>query len=178
MMAAVTASVWWRRAAVGDIPYPRVLAEALLVTGLTILAFAIRVHMLGDLPRYTDEVNETMSAVDIARGHTLPLVSPSRHIGAYFNYLVAGVILVVGKLPDLPRYVALATGVATVLVAYGYGRRLGGPLAGFIGASLLTVSAPHVLLSSRVAWSASLTPLLMLGAVWALDVAVRSCRPR
>ena len=166
-----------RRPALLALPRWRVLAYVALVAGLLLVALVLRLRWLGDIPRYTDEVLEVMSATDIAQGNIRPLVSPSKHIGAYFNYLIAGVIVVGGKSPDLPRYVVLATGLATVLLTYGYARRLGGPLAGLAAAGLLAVSAPHVLLSSRVAWSASLTPLLLLGAAWALDAAVSSRRP-
>ena len=65
----------------------------------------------------------------------------------------------------------------TVLLTYGYARTLGGRWAGLIAAGLLAVSAPHVLLSSRVAWSASLTPLLGIGAAWTLELAVSRGRP-
>ena len=148
------------------------------MAGLIFFALVIRLQGLGDVPRYTDEVLETMPAIDIAQGHILPLVSTSKHIGAFFNYVLAGVIALFGKSLDLPRYVVLTTGVLTVALTYGYARRLGGPVAGLVAAGLLAVSAPHVLLSSRVAWSASLTPLLLLGAAWALDAAVSSRRPR
>lgn len=169
--------VGWRLSILA-LPRSHVLAEAAMVAGLLLVALVIRLRWLADIPRYTDEVLEVMSAIDIAQGRILPLVSPSKHIGAYFNYLIAGVIALVGKAPDLPRYVVLAAGLATVLLTYLYARRLGGRLAGLAAAGLLVVSAPHVLLSSRVAWSASLTPLLLLGVAWALDVAVSSRRPR
>src|SRR5207237_1227224 len=126
-------------------PRPALIETALLL-GLLTVALLIRWHGLVDIPRYTDEVNETMSAIDIAQGRILPLVSPTKHVGAYFNYLLAGVILVVGKSPDLPRYVVLVAGTLTVALTYGYARCLGGRVAGFVAASLLAVSAPHVLL--------------------------------
>jgi hypothetical protein len=151
--------------------------ESLALLALLACALFIRYRWLTDIPRYTDEVDETMSAIDIDRRNIYPLVSPTRHVGAYFDYLLAGVILISGKSPDLARSVALVTGLATVLLTYGYARRLGGRVAGFAGVGLLAASAPHVLLSSRVAWSASLTPLLVVAAVWALDTAVSSRRP-
>ena len=152
--------------------------DGLALLGLLLIAAIIRYRWLSDIPRYTDEVNETMSAIDIARGHTLPLVSPTKHVGAYFNYLLAAVTLVSGKAPELPRLTVFVSGLATVALTYGYARRLGGAVAGLCAASLLAASAPHVLLSSRVAWSASLTPLLVVAAAWALDTAVSSRRPK
>ena len=63
------------------------------------------------------------------------------------------------------------------MLTYGYARSLGGRWAGLLALGLLAVSAPHVLLSSRVAWSVCLTPLLAIGAAWALDHAVSDRRP-
>jgi hypothetical protein len=65
----------------------------------------------------------------------------------------------------------------TVFLTYGYARSLSGRWAGLLAAGLLAVSAPHVLLSSRVAWSASLTPMLAIGAAWSLELAVSRGRP-
>src|ERR671927_1799865 len=110
--------VWF---AVPRVGRQALLAEVAIVVALLLIALVLRVQGIAEVPRYTDEVNETMTAIDIARGRILPLVSPTRHIGAFFNYLVAGVILVTGKSPDLPRYVALFFGVMTVILAYAYG---------------------------------------------------------
>jgi 4-amino-4-deoxy-L-arabinose transferase-like glycosyltransferase len=147
----------------------------LLAVGL--LAVVLRVQHLTDIPRYTDEINEITPAFDIVRGSSFPLMSGPKHIGALFDYVLAGAMLVFGRSPDLPRVVILVAGLATVLITYGYARSLGGRWAGLLAAGLLAVSAPHVLLSSRVAWSASLTPLLCIGAAWALDHAVSRRRP-
>ncbi len=142
------------------------------LTAIVLVALLLRARLLTDIPRYTDEINEIIPAFDIARGRSLPLTSGPKHIGALFDYVLAGAMLVFGRSPDLPRLVVLVAGLATVVLAYGYARSLGGRSAGLLAAGLLALSAPHVLLSSRVAWSASLTPLLCLGAAWALDLAV------
>jgi 4-amino-4-deoxy-L-arabinose transferase-like glycosyltransferase len=146
-----------------------------LMTGL--FAVVVRVQYLSDIPRYADEINEIAPAFDIVRGTSLPLMSGPKHIGAFFDYLLAGAMLLFGRSPQLPRVVVLVAGLATVLVTYGYARSLGGRWAGLLAAGMLAVSAPHVLLSSRVAWSASLTPLLCVGAAWALDRAISHRQP-
>ena len=165
-------------------PFSRWLAGSIavrafpfLVVGVAMLAVALRVQHLTDIPRYTDEINEITPAFDIVRGRSFPLVSGPKHLGALFDYVLAGAMLVFGRSPDLPRIVVLVTGLGTVLLTYGYARTLGGRWAGLLAAGLLAVSAPHVLLSSRVAWSASLTPMLGIGAAWALELAVARRRP-
>jgi hypothetical protein len=155
-----------------------VLLELVVVAAIALGAFGLRAQHLSDIPRYTDEINEILPAFDIARGRSLPLTSGPKHIGAFFDYILASAILVFGRSPDLPRQVVLVTGLVTVLLTYGYARSLGGRWAGLLAAGLLAVSAPHVLLSSRVAWSASLTPLLCVGAAWALDRAMARRQPR
>jgi 4-amino-4-deoxy-L-arabinose transferase-like glycosyltransferase len=147
---------------------------AVLVALLTV---ALRLQYLTDIPRYTDEINEITPAFDIVRGTSFPLVSGPKHLGSFFDFVLAGAMLAFGRSPDLPRVVILIAGLATVFLTYGYARTLGGRWAGLIAAVLLAVSAPHVLLSSRVAWSASLTPLLGIGAAWTLDLAVSRRRP-
>ena len=145
---------------------------------LVAVATGLRLWHFADIPRYADEIQEIMPAFDIARGESFPLTSGPKHIGAGFDYLLAGLFLVFGRSPDLPRLVLVVSGVLTVLLVYGYARSLRGHGAGLMAAGLLAVSAPHVLLSSRVAWSVSLTPLLITGAAWALDQALTRRRPR
>ena len=161
----------WMRSILGVVTFPT------LAIGVAVLTVMVRVQYLSDIPRYLDEINEIAPAFGIVRGTSSPLVSGPKHLGALFDYILAGAMLVFGRSPDLPRAVVLGTGVLTVLLTYGYARTLGGRWAGLIAAGLLAVSAPHVLLSSRVAWSASLTPLLGIGAAWTLELAVSRGRP-
>jgi 4-amino-4-deoxy-L-arabinose transferase-like glycosyltransferase len=148
-----------------------------LAIGVVLLSVLVRIQYLSDIPRYTDEINEITPAFGIVRGTSFPLVSGPKHLGSAFDYVLAGALLVFGRSPDLPRVVVLITGVVTVLLTYGYARTLGGRWAGLFAAGLLAVSAPHVLLSSRVAWSASLTPMLGIGAAWTFELAVSRHRP-
>jgi 4-amino-4-deoxy-L-arabinose transferase-like glycosyltransferase len=153
------------------------LTFPVLAVGVALVAVFLRAQYLTDIPRYTDEINEITPAFDIVRGTSFPLVSGPKHLGSFFDFVLAGALLVFGRSPDLPRIVVLVAGLATVLLTYGYARTLGGRWAGLIAAGLLAVSAPHILLSSRVAWSASLAPLLGIGAAWSLELAVWRHRP-
>lgn len=152
------------------------LSEAATLFGIVLFAWFLRMRYLADIPRYTDEVNEVQAAISIAHGTARPLVSGTKHIGALFDYLLAGGILLLGRYPDLPRQLALLVGLLTVPLTYGYARHLGGRVPAAIAAVLLAVSTPHILLSSRVAWSASLTPPLFVAGAWAVEKSVASNR--
>ncbi|MGE3908188.1 MAG: glycosyltransferase family 39 protein [Chloroflexota bacterium] len=164
-----TATLWLTRLATYLFP--------ILVLAVSALAFVNRFQYLTDIPRYADEINEILPAFDIVRGRSFPLMSGPKHIGALWDYILAGAMLVFGRSPDLPRTLILIAGLGTVALTFGYARALGGRWAGLLAAGLLAVSAPHVLLSSRVAWSVCLTPLLGMGAAWTLDHALSRNRP-
>ena len=152
------------------------LIPTLLIT-VSVLAFGNRIQHLADIPRYTDEINEILPAFEIARGSRFPLMSGPKHIGALWDYILAGAMLVFGRSPNLPRLLILTAGLGTVALTFGYARALGGKWAGLLAAGLLAASAPHVLLSSRVAWSVCLTPLLGIGAAWALEHVIANRKP-
>ncbi len=153
--------------------------EVGIAAGITLLALALRLPRLHDLPRYTDEVNEVLISLRIFQGkaHPLPLASASTYIGAFWDYVVAGAFAVFGLSPELPRLLVMAAGVLTVGMAYLLGRELGGPRAGALAALLLAVSSAHILLSSHVAWSACPAPLFVVTAAWAVQRAANRHTP-
>src|SRR4051812_8183147 len=59
------------------------------VLALVVVASALRLWSLPDIPRYADEINEISPAFAIVRGQSFPLVSGPKHIGAAFDYLLA-----------------------------------------------------------------------------------------
>src|ERR1051325_10393500 len=123
----MTAPTRTRLPAAASIPNSRASfawREALTLLAILGLAWFLRARYLADIPRYTDEVNEVQAAIDIAHGKTYPLVSGTKHIGALFDYLLAGAVIGLGRYPDLPRQLALAVGLLTVPAAYGYARYL------------------------------------------------------
>src|SRR5215204_52454 len=110
-----------------------------LALGIGFLAIAVRAQHLTDIPRYTDEINEILPAFDIVRGRSFPLMSGPKHLGALFDYVLAGAMVVFGRSPELPRTVVLGAGLLTVLLTFGYARALGGRWAGLLAAALLAV---------------------------------------
>jgi 4-amino-4-deoxy-L-arabinose transferase-like glycosyltransferase len=144
---------------------------------LVIGAGLLRLREIATVPTWTDEVRESLIALDIATGRAFPLVNVHAYIGALWNYLVAAAFWLFGFDPALPRVVVLAFGLGTIVAAYLLGRQLGGPTTGLIAAGLLAVSGADVLVSSRIAYSHSLTPLFVTLTLWLLLRAPRHGGP-
>ena len=83
-------------------------AFPVLLVAVSLLAFGNRIQHLADIPRYADEINEVLPAFDIARGTRFPLMSGPKHIGAFWDYILAGGMIVFGRAPDLPRLLILS----------------------------------------------------------------------
>jgi hypothetical protein len=155
-------------------------AEAAAVCGIVGLAVLLRLPTLMVVPRLTDETFEVLLGLRIARGEALALVGVNTYIGALFNYLVAGAFQLLGPRPEAGRLTALLFGVLGIVPTYLLGRRLGGPgwrgpATGLIGAVLLACSSTDILVTSRIAYSNSLTPFFTTAGLWLLHRAVR-CR--
>ena len=142
---------------------------ALVGLSIGLVAVGARVWELRDVPRLTDETDEVMHGLAIARGELLPLTNVDAYIGPLWSYVLALGFLVVGPSSLLPRVMTLLVALATVASVAWLGReltrRLGRPdRAGLIGlgaALLLATSSFHAIVSSRIAWSHALTPLAM-----------------
>ncbi|MCC6625965.1 MAG: glycosyltransferase family 39 protein [Chloroflexi bacterium] len=144
----------------------------LLLVLITLGAAAVRLRLLMDVPSFTDETDEVLLGLAIARGERLPLVNDDAYIGALFNYLVAGLALVGGPSAVAPRVLVLIAGVATVPLTYVLGREIAGRWAGLLAAGLLATSGLHIVVNSRVAWSHALTPLFTTAALVGLLMAL------
>jgi 4-amino-4-deoxy-L-arabinose transferase-like glycosyltransferase len=136
---------------------------------ILILAVGLRVYQFRDVPRLTDETDEVMRGLAIARGEMLPLTNVDAYIGPLWSYLLALGFLVAGPSSLLPRIVTLLASLATVAATAWLGRELAlllgwrdrTTLLALGGALLLATSSFHAIVSSRIAWSHALTPLCM-----------------
>jgi 4-amino-4-deoxy-L-arabinose transferase-like glycosyltransferase len=145
------------------------LRAALPYAALAVVAVAARAYELRDVPRLTDETDEVMLGLAVARGELLPLTNVDAYIGPLWSYLLAIGFLVAGPSSLLPRVLALLAGLATIAATVWLGRELARRLArddladlvGLAGAFLLATSSFHAVVSSRIAWSHALTPLAM-----------------
>lgn len=146
---------------------------ALAGLGIGLVAVALRLYELRDVPRLTDETDEVMQGLAVARGELLPLTNVDAYIGPLWSYLLGLGFLVVGPTSLLPRVLTLLAALATVVAAAWLGRelahRLGRPdwasSVGLGSALLLATSSFHAVVSSRIAWSHALTPLAMTAAL-------------
>ena len=167
--------------------------------GIMVAAVGLRLPHIGVIPRFTDETDEVIWSLAIARGEILPLTNILTYIGAAYNYLLAAVLALLGPDPTLPRYFVMTTGVLTVGATFLLGRELTAPrpggscheqtnghvrpgltspsadaiAVGLLVAALLAVSPVHILVNSRIAWAASITPLFTTLGLWLLARAVR-----
>jgi 4-amino-4-deoxy-L-arabinose transferase-like glycosyltransferase len=147
-------------------------SRALTIVGgglILILAIGLRVYQLRDVPRLTDETDEVMRGLAVARGEMAPLTNVDAYIGPLWSYLLAVGFLVAGPSSLLPRIVTLLAGLATLAATAWLGRevalRLGWrdrtTVLALGGALLLATSSFHAIVSSRIAWSHALTPLIV-----------------
>ncbi|MEO8482880.1 MAG: glycosyltransferase family 39 protein [Acidobacteriota bacterium] len=153
----------------GDLSLNR--SEVWLLAGLFCVALLIRLPNLLLVPRFEDEGIEVLWALEIAKGHILPLSGSDAYYGPLFSYLVAGTFKVLGPNILWPRLLAAVAGSLTVCVTYLLGRIVGGRHAGIVAAGLVLTSPMFVLFGSHFGWSNSLTPLLATAAILALVVA-------
>jgi 4-amino-4-deoxy-L-arabinose transferase-like glycosyltransferase len=136
---------------------------------VAVVAVGLRAYQLRDVPRLTDETDEVMRGLAVARGELLPLTNVDAYIGPLWSYLLALGFLVSGPSSLLPRVVTMLAALATVAATAWLGRelalRLGWPdraaLLALGGALLLAASSFHVIVSSRIAWSHALTPVMV-----------------
>ncbi len=163
---------------------PVTAVEALTILAVLVLAFGLRVFQFDAVPSLTDETNEAMLALEIARGEAMPLTNVATYLSPFFNYLLAAGFKLIGPWPHLPRLVALVAGVLTMVPTYLLARDLAraslgahrsplsAQLAGALAAALLATNGAHALVSSRIAWGHALTPLVATAGLWLLHRAL------
>jgi 4-amino-4-deoxy-L-arabinose transferase-like glycosyltransferase len=147
--------------------------DLLIALGFTVVAVAARLPYLWDIPRLTDELQEILWALSIARGEILPLTAVDSYYGPLWSYLMAAAFRVVGISDWIPRLVATIMASLCVGLTYLVGREIAGRWAAAVGAALLLTSGGHIIITSHTARSNSMTPLLLLLVAWTLLQAIR-----
>jgi len=147
--------------------------DVVLVLGMFVAALLLRLPMLLEAPAFTDEMIEVLFGLKIYRAETFPLTGADTYYGPLWAYILAAAFWVFGPSPELPRAIVLVTGSLAVVITYLFGREIGGRVAGVVAASMLLTAPWHVLTHSRVAWSHTLTPLLMTLALLLLARALK-----
>jgi hypothetical protein len=129
-----------------------------ILTALFGLALLVRLPGLLLLPRFEDEGDGVLWALDIFRGEHLPTRAVRAYTGPLFAYLLAGLFHLLG--PDLvwPRALVAVFGALTVPAMFVLGRAVAGPRVGLVAAMLALTNPNLALMTGRYGWSNSLTP--------------------
>ena len=151
------------RARVGELA-----GVALLIT----LAVLLRWPYLWDVPRFSDELQEVLWSLRIADGEILPLTAVDSYYGPLWSYLLAGLFVLFGPSPGLPRLVAMLIGAGLVALTYLFARDVAGRWPAAIAAGLMATSGGHIVINSHTSRSNSTTPLLVVVALWLVYRAV------
>ena len=154
---------WWRVSPL----------DVAIVLTLFVLAVLIRLPLLSDVPVFTDETVEVLFGLEISRAEMFPLTGADTYYGPLWSYLLAAAFSVFGPSLVLPRAIVMVTGSLAVVVTYLFGREIGGRAAGLVAAGLLLTAPWQILTHSHVAWSHTLTPLLVTLALLLLVRALK-----
>jgi glycosyltransferase AglD len=147
----------------GAIPFGLILLA--LSTTLFVLALALRLPYLMEVPGFTDETVEMSVALNVLNGGR-PLVDVEPYLGSLFNYLLAGIFLVWPQ-PIAGRLLVSLLGAITVVLAFFLARRLAGTLTALLTAGLMATSATHIA-NGHIAWTNCTTPFFTTAAMLAL----------
>lgn len=146
--------------------------DVLLVSTLIGLAGAVRWPNLLLSPQFPSVGAGILLAVELLDGRAFPLADDAPYIGAPFIYLLATVYKLFGPSVEITLLVPWAIGALTVIPTYLLGRELAGRTAGLLAGALLATAGAHVVVTSHVPMSHSLTPLCSTFTLWLLARAV------
>ncbi|MDD3022823.1 MAG: glycosyltransferase, partial [Syntrophomonadaceae bacterium] len=105
--------------------------------GLFLLALAVRLPWLWQVPRYIDELKEVKLAYAIYAGQAWPLHNAAHDIGALHNYILAAIFKIFGPSIYWPRLYVAITGALTVALVYQLGVLLFDRWTGILAAGFL-----------------------------------------
>ncbi len=130
---------------------------------ILVLSIVVRIPYFIEYPLFRiDELYENIWTKFILDGENYPLTNTALFIGALYNYL-ALIPYSLLYTSWAPRLLVLTTGSLTPPLLYFFVLKLTRDKLLALTSSLVMVStSPHILIASRVAWSASLTPFLLL----------------
>jgi 4-amino-4-deoxy-L-arabinose transferase-like glycosyltransferase len=141
--------------------------EALRVAGLLLLCFVVFVP--GSATRAVWDVDEGLHATT-SKDMVLSgdWITPRFNDEPFFDkpplltWLVALSFSILGFTELAARLPAILVGTATVLITYGFGRRMFGGTAAFLGAAALATSVEHAVLSRTIVHDISLSLFVTL----------------
>jgi 4-amino-4-deoxy-L-arabinose transferase-like glycosyltransferase len=148
--------------------------DLLMGGALTLVGALTRIPYLALIPLFSDEVRQTIEALNIRPGGFMPLVGYDSYSGPMFAYLMAVCLRLFGITPIAPRIVVMVMGALTVGMTYWLARAMGlrWPWAALVGL-MMAANPYHILISSHYAGTSFVIPLFSTAFLAALVVAVR-----
>ena len=116
---------------------------------------------------FTYDVGRDMLALfDISHFVHLPFIGattglPGIYYGPWWYYMLTPFFFVSGGNPQFIAFVMALVGIATVFLAYLFGKKIGGEFLGFSFAALTSVSPIMISLSSQI-WNPNIAPFFGL----------------
>ena len=149
------------------------------VLGTLLLAAALRWAQPGLVEFKYDEVNITRQALGLVSGGPLPVLSGGTTLGiqrgALDVYLLALPLALLGKHIEAAVWGLAALGVIAVALTYVLGRRVGGPVVGWMAALFMAVN-PWLIAYDRKLWAHIQVVFSVLLLILAWDLVVRRRR--
>ncbi|GAB4539474.1 MAG: hypothetical protein Kow0063_28350 [Anaerolineae bacterium] len=148
---------------------PLHLLPAIGAIALTLLAFGLRLHRLDFQPLWGDE-GWSFYFASMSLGEMIRLTAEDIHPPLYY-ILLGGWLRLLGRGPEVARFLSLLFGVALVPLAYRVASRLYDHTAGLATAALVTLS-PFAIYYSQEVRMYGLVTLLALASVYFFIVLV------
>jgi len=140
--------------------------DVVLISMVVGLAGTVRWPHLLLSPQFPSVGDTILMALDMAEGRAFYLADSAPYLGAPFIWLLALVYRVFGASLEVTQKLVWALGALTIIPTYLLGREVGGRGAGVVAALFLATSGAHTVITSHVALSHSLTPLVATTALW------------
>jgi 4-amino-4-deoxy-L-arabinose transferase-like glycosyltransferase len=158
----------------GKMPRHSPKFDLMIAMGLTVVGALARIPYLALIPRFADEVMQTVYALTIRPGHFLPLVGNDPYAGPMFSYILAACLRLFGASPEAPRIVVMIMGALTVGLTFLLARALGLSRPWAVLAGLMLAANPlHILVNSHYAGTTYVLPLFSTAFLLALALAVK-----
>lgn len=133
---------------------------------LFLVSLILRIPYFIEYPVFrSDEIYENIWARMILVEKKILLTNTVPFIGSLYNYL-ALIPYAVLRASWSPRLLVLFTGSLTVIILYLLVEKIFDKKLALLSTILLVFSPPHILIASRVAWSASLSPFFLICSIY------------
>ncbi len=132
------------------------IIELVIAIGLFVMALAIRLPELMQIPTFTDETIEVLHSLPILHG-TVLLTNADPYYGSLFNYLLAIVFYLLGPSAEHARLLVTVLGAATIPLCYFFVKEMQDRATGIVAALMMLTSAALVW-GGHIAWENETTP--------------------